>query len=148
MHGTAILLVLGPHTTLTLLALVIVDIEALRCVRLEYSGIRIYSGIYSGYSAPGSRIAGMEIQLFRNENSSQTNAYSHYSNYSYSGLIPNERALTFLVVTSQTRITSRINVLNVISLTNILLDEILYILLSFLLFYTIVIFYLVVVSQW
>ena len=52
-----------------------------------------YSGIYSGHSAPGSRIAGMEIQVFRNENSSQTNAYSHYSSYSYSGLIPNERAL-------------------------------------------------------
>ena len=63
-------------------------------VRLGYSGIRIYSGIYSGYSAPGSRIAGMEIQVFRNENNSQTNAYSHYSNYSYSGLIPNERALS------------------------------------------------------
>ena len=55
--------------------------------------IRIYSRIYSDYSAPGSRIAGMEIQVFRNENSSQTNAYSRYSNYSYSGLIPNERAL-------------------------------------------------------
>ena len=26
----------------------------------EYSGIRMYSGIYSGYSAPGSRIARME----------------------------------------------------------------------------------------
>ena len=51
------------------------------------------SGIYSnsGYSAPGSRKAGMEIQVFRNENSSQTNAFSHYSSYSYSGLIPNER---------------------------------------------------------
>ena len=35
------------------------------------------------------------IQVFRNENSSQTNAYLHYSNYSYSGLIPNERALSF-----------------------------------------------------
>ena len=35
----------------------------------------------------------MEIQVFRNANSSQTKAYSHYSNYSYSGLIPNERAL-------------------------------------------------------
>ena len=35
----------------------------------------------------------MEIQVFRNENSSQTNAYSHYSSYSYSGLIPNERAV-------------------------------------------------------
>ena len=34
------------------------------------------------------------IQVFRNENSSQTNAYLHYSNYSYSGLIPNERALS------------------------------------------------------
>ena len=34
------------------------------------------------------------IQLFRNENSSQTNAYLHYCNYSYSGLIPNERALS------------------------------------------------------
>ena len=44
----------------------------------DYSGI--YPGIYSGYSAPGSRMGGMEIQEFRNENSSQTNAYSHYSN--------------------------------------------------------------------
>ena len=31
----------------------------------EYSGIRIYSG----YSAPGSRITGMEIQVFRNRKS-------------------------------------------------------------------------------
>ena len=62
-------------------------------VHLGYSGIRIYSGIYSGYSAPKSIIAGMEIQVFRNKNSSETNAYSHYSNYSYSGLIPNECAL-------------------------------------------------------
>ena len=30
------------------------------------------------------------LQGFRNENSSQTNAYSHYSNYPYSGLIPNK----------------------------------------------------------
>ena len=60
----------------------------------EYSGIRIYSGIYSGYSAPGSRIAGMKIQVFRNRKSSQTNANLHYSNCSYSGLIPNERALS------------------------------------------------------
>ena len=69
----------------------------LGCVRLGYSGIGIYSGIYSGSSALGSRIAGMEIQIFRNENSSQTNAYSHYSTYSYSGLIPNERALNNLI---------------------------------------------------
>ena len=46
-------------------------------VRLGYSGIRMDSGIYFGYSAPGSRIVGMEIQVFRNENSSQTNAYSY-----------------------------------------------------------------------
>ena len=81
--------------TMTLVSLVSSESEAITLGRvcLGYSGIRIYSGIYSGYSAPGSRIARMEIQVFRNENSSQTNAYSHYSNYSYSGLIPNERAL-------------------------------------------------------
>ena len=56
---------------------------------------RIYSGIYSSYSAPGSRIGGMEIQVFGNKNSSQTNASSHYSTYSYSGLIQNERALGY-----------------------------------------------------
>ena len=38
------------------------------------------------------------IQVFRNENSSQTNAYMHYSDYSYSGLIPNERALNVLSI--------------------------------------------------
>ena len=38
----------------------------------------------------------MEIQVFRNENSSQTNAYSPYSNDTYSGLIPNERALSLM----------------------------------------------------
>ena len=58
----------------------------------EYSGIRIYSGIYSGYSAPGNSWNGNPS--FRNRKSSQTNADLHYSNYSYSGLIPNERALT------------------------------------------------------
>ena len=31
-------------------------------VRLGYSGIRMYSGIYSGYSAPGSRIAGIKTR--------------------------------------------------------------------------------------
>ena len=65
--------------------------------RLGYSGIRIISGIYSGYSASGSTIAGMEIQVFRNENSTQANAYSHYFNYFYPGLIPNERALSYLL---------------------------------------------------
>ncbi len=48
------------------------------------------------YSAPGSRIARMEIQVFRNRKSSQMNANSHYSNYSYSGLIANERTLSQL----------------------------------------------------
>ena len=35
--------------------------------------------IPASYSAPGSRIPGMEIQVLRNEKSSQTNAYPHYS---------------------------------------------------------------------
>ena len=61
---------------------------------LDDSGVRIYSRIYSGYSAPGSRIAEMEIQVFRNENSSQINAHSRCSNYIYTGLIPNKRALS------------------------------------------------------
>ena len=62
----------------------------------EYSGTRIYSG----FSAPGSRIAGLEIQVFWNRKRSQTNANLHYSNYSYSGLIPNERALRMTFETS------------------------------------------------
>jgi len=82
-----------PHKTHWGKLLYILVVAHLGRVRLGYSGIRIYSEIYSSYSAPGSRIGGMEIQVFRNENSSQTNAYSHYSNYSYSGLIPNERTL-------------------------------------------------------
>ena len=45
-----------------------------------------------------SRIAGIEIQCFRIENSSQTNAFSHYSNYSYYGLIPNKRALNVRIL--------------------------------------------------
>ena len=49
----------------------LVVIEMVEHKRLGYSG-RIYSEIYSG----------MEIKVFRNENSSQTNANSHYSNYS------------------------------------------------------------------
>ena len=57
-----------------------------------YVGLKQPRGDWERY--PGSRTAGMEIQVFRNENSSQTNAYSRYSNYSYSRLIPNERALS------------------------------------------------------
>ena len=46
----------------------------------------------------------MEIQVFQDANSSQTNAYSDYSNYSYSGLIPNELALSVLaLLQSKTR---------------------------------------------
>ena len=52
-------------------------------------------------SAPGSRIAGMEIQVFQKENSSQTKAYSHYSNYSYSGLIPNKGALNWITLNQE-----------------------------------------------
>ena len=36
----------------------------------------------------------MEIKVFRNDNSSQANSFLHYSNYSYSEVIPNERALS------------------------------------------------------
>ena len=56
-----------------------------------------YSGIYSGYSAFAIRIAGMEIQVFQNRKSSQRNTNLYYSNYSHSGLIPNERALQYYV---------------------------------------------------
>ena len=38
----------------------LITIYNLGRVRLGYSGIKIYFGMYSGYSAPGSRIAGME----------------------------------------------------------------------------------------
>ena len=57
----------------------------------------LYSGIYSSYSAPGSKIGRIEIQVFRGEKSSQKkNAYSHYTNYSNSGLVPMERTLNLL----------------------------------------------------
>ena len=38
------------------------------------------------------------IQVLRNENSPQTNAYLHYSNYAYSGLSPNERTLSHVIL--------------------------------------------------
>ena len=61
----------------------------------EYSEIRMYSGIYAGYSAPGSRIARMESGYSGMRIAPKhTHAYLHYSNYSYSGLIPNECALS------------------------------------------------------
>ena len=47
------------------------------------------------------------ILVFRNENSSQTNAYLHYSNYSYFGLIPNERALNSRAVTRDGKVIPR-----------------------------------------
>ena len=46
-------------------------------------------------------------QNSRNENSSQTNAYSHYSNYSYSGLIPKERILRNSMYENKLTIASR-----------------------------------------
>ena len=63
----------------------------------EYSGIRMYSGIIFRLFCSWEQNSQNGIQVFRNENSSQTNAYLHYSNYSYSGLIPNERALSVSV---------------------------------------------------
>ena len=49
----------------------IASIRHLGRIRLGHSGItiysRTYSGIHSSYSAPGSRIVGMEIQVFWNE---------------------------------------------------------------------------------
>ena len=54
--------------------------------------------MYPRYSALGSGIAGMESKYpgtSQKTCSSQTNASLHYSNFSYSGLIPNERALKY-----------------------------------------------------
>ena len=54
-----------------------------------------YSEMNSRYSVLGRRMAGINgIQVFQNKNSSEANDYLHYLNYSYSGLIPNKRALS------------------------------------------------------
>ena len=76
--------------TLIYLARTGIKLSVLYVYLENFGRVRLgYPGIYSE----------MEIQLFRNENSSQRNAYLHYSNYSYPGLIPNESALSFIVET-------------------------------------------------
>ena len=50
---------------------------------------------HSVHSAIGSRINGMIFRSFRKRNSSQKNATTLYSEYSYSGIVPKERALKF-----------------------------------------------------
>ena len=48
---------------------------------------------HSVYSAIGSRMNGMIFRSFRKRNSSQKNTNTVYSEYSYSGIVPKERAL-------------------------------------------------------
>ena len=48
---------------------------------------------HSVHSAIGSRMNGMIFRLFRKRNSSQKNTNTVYSEYSYSEIVPKERAL-------------------------------------------------------
>ena len=48
---------------------------------------------HSVHSAIGSRMNGMIFRSFRKRNSSQKNTNTVYSEYSYSGTVPRERAL-------------------------------------------------------
>ena len=50
---------------------------------------------HSVHSAIGSRMNGMIFRSFRKRNSSQKNTDTVYSEYSYSGIVPKERALSF-----------------------------------------------------
>ena len=50
---------------------------------------------HSVHSAIGSRLNGMIFRSFRKRNSSQKNTKTVYSEYSYSGIVPKESALTF-----------------------------------------------------
>ena len=50
---------------------------------------------HSVHSAIGSRMNGMIFHSFRKQNSSQKNTNTVYSEYSYSGIVPKERALNF-----------------------------------------------------
>ena len=50
---------------------------------------------HSVHSAIGSRMNGMIFHSFRKRNSSQKNTYTVYSEYSFSGIVPKERALYF-----------------------------------------------------
>ena len=51
---------------------------------------------HSVHSAIGSRMNGMIFHSFRKRNSSQKNTDTVYSEYSYSGIVPKERALNEL----------------------------------------------------
>ena len=50
---------------------------------------------HSVHSAIGSRMNGMIFRSFRKRNISQNNTNTVYSEYSYSGIVPKERALSF-----------------------------------------------------
>ena len=52
---------------------------------------------HSVHSAIGSRMNGMIFRSFRKRNSSQKNTNTVYSEYSYSGIVPKERTLSFLL---------------------------------------------------
>ena len=52
---------------------------------------------HSVHSAIGSRMNGMIFRSFRKRNSSQKNTDTVYSEYSYSGIVPKERALNELL---------------------------------------------------
>ena len=63
-------------------------------VRLESIRNKKYIlGIYSSYSALGSRKTGMKSKYSGMRIAPKRTLTVHYSNHSYSGLIPNERAL-------------------------------------------------------
>ena len=51
---------------------------------------------HSVHSAPYNRTNGMIFRSFRKRNSSQKNTNTVYSEYSYSGIVPKERALGLL----------------------------------------------------
>ena len=53
---------------------------------------------HSVHSAIGSRMNGMIFHSFRKRNSSQKNTNTVYSEYSYSGIVPKERALNIAKV--------------------------------------------------
>ena len=53
---------------------------------------------HSVHSAPDSRMNGMIFRSFRKWNSSQKNTNTVYSEYSYSGIVPKERALRLVEI--------------------------------------------------
>ena len=52
------------------------------------------NSVHSVHSAIGSRMNGMPFRSFRKRNMSQKNAITVYCEYSYSGIVPKERALS------------------------------------------------------